>query len=222
MNHLPPLPQSADTPDPGPVVDRWLTLQHQATRTITREVLNIQGGLNQALLGTRHAAVRTATAKVLDVDAGLNALLSFPVDPQPSDLAIGPTPPTDVAAGRPKELSVTSHRDGDRTVIAVTGGIDADTAPSLRERLNELVASGHYNLVVDIEGVESFDAIGLQVLVDGLRRVRSHDGTLRLVCAQERILDVFRITRLTMVFPIHASLAEALADTSVTPDGSAG
>jgi anti-sigma B factor antagonist len=120
------------------------------------------------------------------------------------------------------ELSVTSRQEGDRTVISVIGEIDVYTAPSLRERLNELVASGHYNLVVDLEGVEFLDSTGLGVLVGGLKRVRSHDGTLRLVCAQEKILKVFRITGLTKVFPIHATLAEALADTSVAPDGSAG
>lgn len=120
------------------------------------------------------------------------------------------------------ELSVTSRQEGGRTVISVRGEIDVYTAPSLRERLNELVASGHYNLVVDMEGVEFLDSTGLGVLVGGLKRVRSHDGTLRLVCVQEKILKVFRITGLTKVFPIHATLEEALADTSAVPDGSAG
>ena len=112
------------------------------------------------------------------------------------------------------ELTVTSRQEGARTVISVSGEIDVYTAPSLRERLNELVASGHYDLVVDMEGVEFLDSTGLGVLVGGLKRVRSHDGTLRLVCAQEKILKVFRITGLTKVFPIHATLEEALADTA--------
>lgn len=120
------------------------------------------------------------------------------------------------------ELSVTSRQEGDRTVISVAGEIDVYTAPSLRERLNELVASGHYDLVVDMEGVEFLDSTGLGVLVGGLKRVRSHDGSLRLVCAQEKILKVFRITGLTKVFPIHPTLAEALAETSAAPNGSAG
>jgi anti-sigma B factor antagonist len=117
------------------------------------------------------------------------------------------------------ELTVTSRQEGERTVISVSGEIDVYTAPTLRERLNELVASGHYDLVVDMEGVEFLDSTGLGVLVGGLKRVRSHDGTLRLVCAQEKILKVFRITGLTKVFPIHATLEEALADTSAAPDG---
>ena len=51
--------------------------------------------------------------------------------------------------------------------------------------------------------------------------MRAHDGSLRLVCTQERILKIFRITGLTKVFPIHPTLQEALEDTSGVPDGTA-
>ncbi|MGZ4626588.1 MAG: STAS domain-containing protein [Kineosporiaceae bacterium] len=119
------------------------------------------------------------------------------------------------------ELSVTSRQEGVRTVIAVGGEIDVYTAPSLRERLNELVESGHYDLIVAKEKVEFLDSTGLGVLVGGLKRVRSYDGTLSLVCSHEKILKVFRITGLTKVFPIYATLQEALEDTSGVPDGTA-
>ena len=108
------------------------------------------------------------------------------------------------------ELTVTSRQEGARTVIAVTGEIDVYTAPSLRERLNELVASGNYDLIVDMEGVEFLDSTGLGVLVGGLKRVRAHDGSLDLVCTQERILKIFRITGLTKVFGIHNTVDEAI------------
>ena len=85
------------------------------------------------------------------------------------------------------------------------------TAPRFRERLIELVSDGKHRIVVDLEGVDFLDSTGLGVLVGGLKRVRAHEGSLRLVCTQERILKIFRITGLTKVFPIHASVDEALA-----------
>jgi benzoate-CoA ligase len=84
------------------------------------------------------------------------------------------------------------------------------TAPTLRDHLSQLVADGHYQLVLDLEDVAFLDSTGLGVLVGGLKRVRAHDGSLTLVCTQERILKVFRITGLTKVFPIHASVDEAV------------
>ncbi|MFC5997502.1 STAS domain-containing protein [Quadrisphaera sp. GCM10027208] len=119
------------------------------------------------------------------------------------------------------DLSVTSREQGGRTVVEVSGEIDVYTAPVLRERLNDLVGEGHHHLVVDMEKVDFLDSTGLGVLVGGLKRVRSHDGSLHLVCTQEKILKVFRITGLTKVFPIHDSVDAAVA-ASGGQSGSAG
>jgi anti-sigma B factor antagonist len=98
-----------------------------------------------------------------------------------------------------------------RTVIAVSGEIDVYTAPRLREMLIRLVDEEKYHLIVDMEGVEFLDSTGLGVLVGGLKRVRSHDGGIDLVCTQGRILRIFRITGLSKVFNIFDSVEEAVA-----------
>jgi anti-sigma B factor antagonist len=109
------------------------------------------------------------------------------------------------------DLSVAIRPEGDHTVVAVSGEIDVYTAPKLREHLIDLVSGGRYRLIVDLEGVDFLDSTGLGVLVGGLKRVRAHDGSLSLVCSQDRILKIFRITGLTKVFGIHSSVDEALS-----------
>ncbi|MDH6138308.1 MULTISPECIES: STAS domain-containing protein [Kitasatospora] len=111
------------------------------------------------------------------------------------------------------DLTLSTETVGDRTVVRVGGEIDVYTAPKLREQLVELVNDGSYHLVVDMEGVDFLDSTGLGVLVGGLKRVRAHEGSLRLVCTQERILKIFRITGLTKVFPIHTSVEDAVQAT---------
>jgi anti-sigma B factor antagonist len=49
------------------------------------------------------------------------------------------------------------------------------------------------------------------VLVGGLKRVRAHDGSLDLVCTQQRILKILRITGLTEVFGIYQTVDQAIA-----------
>jgi anti-sigma B factor antagonist len=103
-------------------------------------------------------------------------------------------------------------RDVDgRTIVAVGGEIDVYTAPKLRDKITELVAAGTYDLVIDMEAVEFLDSTGLGVLVGGLKKVRAHDGSLQLVCNQDRLLKIFRITGLAKVFVIHESAEAALA-----------
>jgi anti-sigma B factor antagonist len=50
------------------------------------------------------------------------------------------------------------------------------------------------------------------VLVGALKRVKAHDGSLSLVCTQDKILKIFKITGLTKVFPIHESLDAATGE----------
>jgi anti-sigma B factor antagonist len=105
----------------------------------------------------------------------------------------------------------TRHEDGN-TIIEVGGEIDVYTAPKLRDKITELVGNGNYHLVIDMEKVDFLDSTGLGVLVGGLKKVRAHDGSMRLICNQERLLKIFRITGLAKVFVIHGSQADALAE----------
>ena len=104
------------------------------------------------------------------------------------------------------------HYDKDGIeVVDVEGEIDIYTAPRLRELLIDLVSKGSYQLVVNLDEVGFLDSTGLGVLVGGLRRVRVHDGSLDLVCTQERILRIFRVTGLTEVFGIYVTVDQAIA-----------
>jgi len=96
-------------------------------------------------------------------------------------------------------------------VIDVQGEIDMYTAPRLRELLIDLVSQGSYQLVVNLDKVGFLDSTSLGVLVGGLKRVRAHDGSLDLVCTQQRILKIFRITGLTEVFGIYETVDQAIA-----------
>jgi anti-sigma B factor antagonist len=108
------------------------------------------------------------------------------------------------------DLSLETRQVDDRTVVTVGGEIDVYTAPKLRDKITELVNSGHHSLVVDMEKVEFLDSTGLGVLVGGLKKVRAQHGSMELVCSQDRLLKIFRITGLAKVFTIHESEAAAL------------
>ncbi len=110
------------------------------------------------------------------------------------------------------DLSLETRDEDGRTIIEVGGEIDVYTAPKLRDKITELVSGGEYHLVIDMEKVDFLDSTGLGVLVGGLKKVRAHDGSMRLICNQERLLKIFRITGLAKVFAIHGSQADALAD----------
>jgi anti-sigma B factor antagonist len=100
---------------------------------------------------------------------------------------------------------------GDCAVLKVAGEVDVFTAPKLREQVVDLAAKGVVHLVVDLSAVEFLDSTGLGVLVGGLKRLRTHDGSLALVMTTDRISRIFKITGLTAVFASHSSVQDAIA-----------
>ena len=116
-----------------------------------------------------------------------------------------------IPGGVDVDLTLSTNEVGGATIIAVGGEIDVYTAPKLRDKITELVADGVYDIIVDMEAVEFLDSTGLGVLVGGLKKVRAHDGSLELICTQDRLLKIFRITGLAKVFVIHDSADGALA-----------
>ncbi len=96
------------------------------------------------------------------------------------------------------------------TVLTATGEIDVAAAPGLREQLVALIEGGSNELVVDLEGVDFIDSTGLGVLVGAVRRARSAEGDVRLVCTNSRLLKVFDVTGLDEVFTIVESVDDAV------------
>ncbi len=115
------------------------------------------------------------------------------------------------AGGEHVDLTLETRDVEGRTIVSVGGEIDVYTAPKLRDKITELVAAGTFDIVIDMEAVEFLDSTGLGVLVGGLKKVRAHDGSLHLICNQDRLLKIFRITGLAKVFTIHESADAALA-----------
>src|SRR6478609_9042888 len=103
------------------------------------------------------------------------------------------------------ELGLVVREDRGWTVLAVSGELDMATAPAVRERLHALLADGHERLIVDLDNVGFLDSTALGVLVGVLKRVRTQDGDLRLVCNAPRVRKVFEITRLDQAFTISDS-----------------
>ena len=94
---------------------------------------------------------------------------------------------------------------GGLPVLVVKGEIDLAVAPSLRQRLTELLDLGHSSIVVDLIDASFLDSIALGVLVGALEQCRQAGGDLHLLVTEPRILRVLEITGLLTTFTVHGS-----------------
>jgi anti-sigma B factor antagonist len=106
-------------------------------------------------------------------------------------------------------LSMTASGAGDLTVLEVRGEVDLHSAAQLQDRLLQVIDGGQ-SVVVDLTGLSFLDSTGLGVLVAARNQAQQAGAQLRLVCASDRMLKLFRITGLDAVFEIYATVPAAI------------
>ena len=115
----------------------------------------------------------------------------------------------------------TEQLSDDTYVISLAGEVDLYTAPEFKQQLLEVIAQGGRRIVVDFTNTTFIDSTTLGVLVGGVKRLRTNDGQLSLVCSDRNITKIFEITGLDRVFAIHGTRDEAVAELGVASEQSA-
>lgn len=90
-----------------------------------------------------------------------------------------------------------AERDG-WTVVTATGQLDIATAPALHQRLAG-AQLGATSVVLDLDGIEFVDELGLGVLLAALKRSRESGGRFVVVAGRTRLLELFRLTGLDRI-----------------------
>ena len=103
-------------------------------------------------------------------------------------------------------MEVRRHRGW--AVVDITGDLDMASAPALRTLILQLLSAGTRLIAVDLTATDFVDSTGLGMLVAALKRVRTHDGELVVVCPDPRLRRIFELTELVSVFGLRHSVDE--------------
>ncbi len=90
-----------------------------------------------------------------------------------------------------RTLDFSVRPQGAATVVAVTGTVDAVTAPRFAEALQAEVAAGRAKVVVDLSDVAYISSAGLRAVLASLKAARTAGGDLRLAGAGDAVKQVF-------------------------------
>jgi anti-anti-sigma factor len=90
-----------------------------------------------------------------------------------------------------RTLDHSVHPRGAATVVAVSGTVDAVTAPRLAEALQAEVDAGRAKVVVDLAGVAYISSAGLRAVLAALKAARAAGGDVRLAGAVPAVAQVF-------------------------------
>lgn len=103
-----------------------------------------------------------------------------------------------------------AERDG-VVVIAISGDVDLDSSPKVRDVLLDCVGSKR-PVLVDMSGVSYIDSSGVASLVEAHQSARKGKSSFALADVSQSAMRVLELARLDKVFTIHSSLADAFGD----------
>lgn len=102
-------------------------------------------------------------------------------------------------------------RDGAAAVLTLKGRLSSDVADAFHEKLMGVMDGKPGLLVVDMAELTFITSSGLRGLILAAKRSRGEGTAIRLSGLAENVREVFEVSGLVKVFPIHATKAEALA-----------
>jgi len=100
---------------------------------------------------------------------------------------------------------------GDVRIVELSGKITIGSGDvKIRELIDEALAAGTKNIVLDLAGVSTIDSSGIGEMVACYTTVTKKGGHLKLLRLSPKINDILQVTQLITVFEVFEDEAEAV------------
>src|SRR6201999_1588311 len=108
-------------------------------------------------------------------------------------------------------MQISERTEQDIPIVSISGDIDLETSPQLRDFLKPKSSAKTPALLLDFSGVNYIDSSGLATLIEYFQAVQGFKGKLALASLSPRVKNVFEIVRLEQIFSLHPDIPTALA-----------
>jgi anti-sigma B factor antagonist len=99
------------------------------------------------------------------------------------------------------KLKINAGENKDGALVCLSGSVDIDSSPALRDQLLALLESRHTSMVtVNLFAVSKIDSSGIATLIEALKIARAGKTELRLQGLHDGLLRMFEFTGLMSLF----------------------
>jgi anti-sigma B factor antagonist len=107
-------------------------------------------------------------------------------------------------------FSVARAQEGNVSVLALTGYLDAYTAPQFEKAIQEDYDAGRIRIVVDCTGLTYISSAGLGVFMSFIEDIHEAGGDIKICCVVPNVFQVFEILGFPELFEILPTRADAV------------
>jgi anti-sigma B factor antagonist len=99
-------------------------------------------------------------------------------------------------------LEILVDQVGKDATVRLSGRVDVDSSPNLRDRLRTLLSEEALpqSIIVDLAGVSYIETSGIATLIEALRIARHHQVNFRLQGLSGAVLRLFQVTGVLALF----------------------
>ncbi|HEY5496916.1 MAG TPA: STAS domain-containing protein [Syntrophales bacterium] len=108
-------------------------------------------------------------------------------------------------------MEIDVKKEGQAVIIALTGRMDAVSAPQFDKTVDDFIAQGKTRLLIDFKSLEYISSAGLQSILALAKRLELINGTVHLSELNGAVKEVFEISGFSSIFPIYDNLDAAKA-----------
>jgi len=102
-----------------------------------------------------------------------------------------------------------SSREGVE-ILSLKGRLTVGEASAVREKVTQVIAAGHVNVLLNLEHVEYIDSTGLGAMVICFTSLKKAGGALKLVNPNKRNVELLLLTKLHTIFEVFSDEQDAV------------
>ena len=95
------------------------------------------------------------------------------------------------------------------STLYVGGYLDAHTASKFESKIQEIIKSEKYNIILNFTELEYISSAGLGVIMGNIEDIRNHDGDIKLTGMSDKIYRVFDLVGFPSLYEIYRTQEEA-------------
>jgi len=100
--------------------------------------------------------------------------------------------------------------DNESHLLAVSGRIDAMSAPEFEKQMSEIIDHGKQLLVIDMSQLEYISSAGLRSFLVIAKKIKAASGQMKLCAMQDPVKEVFEISGFDAIIPVCKTVTEAM------------
>ncbi|MBD3637112.1 MAG: STAS domain-containing protein [Crocinitomicaceae bacterium] len=106
-------------------------------------------------------------------------------------------------------VDIVHHINCNELLLAGKGMTEPDFDP-VENTVEKLIENGETNIILNLEGVDLLNSLGIKSLIKVFTKCRNNGGDLYIVNISDKISQVLLLTKLNTVLNIATSLNEAI------------